>query len=142
MQQSLTDVKLVEKINSTLAQYSDKDWNYSRISLIIITLEQSDSPFFLTCDWLEVGGQTGKNDLKSLEAEVKWGDRHSAELGILELISLRLNKALLEVSRDEAWGERRPVVRVIKREDLAHQGVTTALWYEVKEVAGDDFENR
>jgi hypothetical protein len=74
--------------------------------------------------------------------EVAWGERHANELGILEIISLRVNRALLEATSNEYWGETRPVLRVERKEALEQQGVTVAFWYEVQEVSGEQFENR
>ena len=84
----------------------------------------------------------GRNDLNALVDEVKWGERHSSELGILEVVSLRINKALLEVTSDEYWQQARPVVRIVKKETIAGQHATHALWYQVTEVAGEEFDNR
>jgi len=35
--------------------------------------------------------------LQEVQDEINWGDYHSSELGILEIISLRVNKALLAI---------------------------------------------
>jgi hypothetical protein len=77
-----------------------------------------------------------------LSDEVKWGDRHSSELGVLELISLRINKALLESTSDKFWQNKRPFLRVVSRHLLVEQAVKSALWYDVREVRGEDFDNR
>jgi hypothetical protein len=74
--------------------------------------------------------------------EVKWGDRHSSQLGMLEVVSLRINKALLEVTSNEYWHQKRPVVRIVKKEDVDRQDAMYAVWYQITEVAGEDFDNR
>lgn len=142
MDQASERVKLAERINHALKERSDKDWNYSRISLINKSLHDITSPYVLSCEWIELDQAQGENDLKTLAGEIKWGDRHSSELGILELISLRLNKALLETTSDEFWDNRRPVIRVQDRDLLIQQGITDAFWYAVEEVRGEDFDNR
>jgi hypothetical protein len=80
--------------------------------------------------------------LKTLTDEVKWGDRHSSELGMLEVVSLRINKALLEVTSNDYWNQKRPVVRVVKKQDVDRQNTTDAIWYQITEVAGEEFDNR
>src|SRR5438046_3017459 len=89
---------IVEWINATLQKYSDKDWNYSRIKLIQIEVVSSECPYLLTCELMEVRTLKGRQALKDVQNEVAWGDHHSSELGILEIISLRVNKALLAVA--------------------------------------------
>ena len=130
------------QVNEALRTYSDKDWNYSRISLVLRPLDALDGPYALSLETLDLNTQQGRQDLKSLVDEVKWGQRHSSELGMLEVVSLRINKAVLEVSSDGSWQNKRPVVRIVKKEDLAGQGTTHAFWYQVAEVAGEDFDNR
>ena len=132
----------VTQINSALRNYSDKDWNYSRISLIIGLLSELDSPYVLGLEILDLATKQGQADLKTLSDEVKWGERHASELGMLEVVSLRINKALLEVTSDEHWQYKRPVIRIVKREAFAGQPITHAIWYKIAEVAGDDFDNR
>ena len=134
--------EMVTKINSVLERYSDKDWNFSRISLEIKDLQNSDSPYLLWPERIDLANKTGRNELKNLRDELKWGERHSSELGVLELVSLRVNKALLESSNDEFWKNKRPVVRLIKIQVLAEQGVESALWYRIREVQGEYFDNR
>ena len=134
--------QLVTRLNAALATYSDKDWNYSRISLSVRPLEDTNSPYLLWPEVLDVVTKPGRADLKALSAEIKWGEHHSSELGILEIVSLRINKALLETTSDEFWQYKRPVIRALKKHLLAEQGIRTALWYEVQEVAGEDFDNR
>ncbi len=133
---------VVTQVNATLQSYSDKDWNYSRISLTIRPLEALDSPYVLRLEVLDLTTKQGRADLKTLSDEVKWGDRHTSELGMLEVVSLRLNKALLEITGDEYWQYKRPVVRIVRKEELAGQSITHALWYQIHEVAGEDFDNR
>ena len=130
------------QVNEALRSYSDKDWNYSRISLVIKPLYIVDCPYALHLETLDLHTQQGRRDLKTLADEVKWGQRHSSELGMLEVVSLRINKALLEATSDEHWQHRRPVVRIVRKEDIAGQGATYAFWYQVAEVAGEDFDNR
>jgi hypothetical protein len=130
------------KINEALREYSDKDWNYSRISLAIRKLSLLDSRYILGLEILDLSAKQGRADLKTLSDEVKWGERHSAELGMLEVVSLRLNKALLEITSDDHWQLKRPVVRIVKVEDSAREPDGYALWYQISEVAGEDFDNR
>jgi hypothetical protein len=132
----------LERVNKALLTYSDKDWNYSRISLLEKQLDSLESPYVLRFEILDLMTKQGRAELKALSDEVKWGERHSSELGVLEIVSLRINKALLEVTSDEYWQSQRPVARIAKRELLLAQGITSALWYEVREVAGEDFDNR
>jgi hypothetical protein len=131
-----------ERVNEALLTYSDKDWNYSRISLIEKRLDIQESQYVLQFEILDLMTKQGRGELKALRDEVKWGERHSSELGVLEIVSLRINKALLEITSDEYWQWKRPVARIAKRELLLAQGITSALWYEVREVAGEDFDNR
>jgi hypothetical protein len=91
---------------------------------------------------LDLATKDGSNDRKTLADEVKWGERHSSELGILELVSLRINRALLEGTSDEYWQHKRPIIRIAKKEASAGEHATHTLWYEVIEVAGEDFDNR
>jgi hypothetical protein len=137
-----TPQKLSDTVNEALEAYSDKDWNYSRIHLVTQSLQTTDSPYVLWCETIDTKDEANAQLLKSLENEIKWGDRHSNELGFLELVSLRLNKALLESTSDEYWNYQRPVIRVVKRDDLVAQGVTEAFWYRITEVAGDQFDSR
>jgi hypothetical protein len=133
---------LVDQVNSALSNYSDKDWNYSRISLIIKPLSSLHGPYSLKIEVLDQTTRDGRNGLKMLTDEVKWGERHSSELGVLELVSLRINKALLEVTSNDYWNQKRPVVRVAKTQDVYNEDTTVTLWYQVTEVAGEEFDNR
>ncbi len=133
---------MLEKVNKALLQYCDKDWNYSRITLHINLLESIIGPYALWVDIAQTKTKQGQADLKNSKSEVTWGEHHSNELGILEIISLRINKALLEASNDEFWDFERPIVRLAGKEELAQKGITHALWYEVVEVSGQDFDNR
>jgi hypothetical protein len=132
----------VKRVNIALQEYSDKDWSYSRISLVIRPLADFDSPYTLRLEVLDLKSKQGRTDLKTLSDEVKWGDRHSSELGMLEVVSLRMNKALLEATSDEYWQFKRPVIRIAKREALAGQQDANTIWYQITEVAGEDFDNR
>jgi hypothetical protein len=132
----------VNRVNLALRDYSDKDWNYSRISLITRSLDTLNSPYILKLEVLDLKTKQGRTDLKTLSDEVKWGERHASELGMLEVVSLRINKALLEVTSDEHWQFKRPVVRIAKKEVTAEQAPTHAIWYQITEVAGEDFDNR
>ena len=139
---------LVQRINGILMKYSDKDWNYSRIRLMVVHVTDSESPYLLACELIDMETPQGERALKDVRNEVTWGDHHSNELGILELISLRMNKALLElvghnhyVSGDSSR-KQHPVIRLAKRQDLLAANVSTAMWYDVKEISGEDFENR
>lgn len=133
---------LGEQINTALQNYSDKDWNYSRISLITKPLANVDGPYILGIEVLDQDTKIGRDELKRLTDEVKWGDRHSSELGMLEVVSLRVNKALLEVTSDEYWNHKRPVVRIVKRQDVDREDTTDTFWYQIIEVAGEEFDNR
>ncbi len=133
---------LAAKINQALTRYSDKDWNYSRISLCLRDLRGLASEYALWVELVSTDSKEGQNDIKTYSAEIAWGERHSNELGILELISLRLNKALTECTSDNEWDNRRPFIRLASKEQLMDQGITEALWYDVKEVGGEEFDNR
>ena len=135
---TLEDV--VRTINLQFESYANADWNYSRINLIVRPLESVNSPYVLQADQIDTLTAEGKIALKSLQSEVTWGERHSSELGILELVSLRLNKALLEVVPEA--NQFRPIIRLVPKEELASQGITSAIWYKVEEVAGTEFDNR
>jgi hypothetical protein len=132
----------VEQVNTALLGYSDKDWNYSRISLTLCLLDKLNSSYMLELEILDLGSKQGRTDLKTLSDEVKWGERHSSELSMLEVVSLRINRALLEITSDEHWQYKRPVVRIAKKEAIAEQAPTHALWYQINEVAGEDYDNR
>jgi hypothetical protein len=134
--------QLVTRLNTALESRSDKDWNYSRIYLSVSSLEDSSSPYFLWPEVLDLLTKQGRSDLKTLSDEVKWGERHSSELGMLELVSLRINKALLESTSDGFWQNKRPVLRIVRKHLLLDQGVPSALWYAICEVGGEDFDNR
>lgn len=134
--------ELVTKVNQSLQTYADKDWNYSRIYLQLKLLPELDGPYVLWFDLIDLSPKKGKEIFKSVASEILWGERHSSELGILEIISLRINKALFEVTSDESWGGQRPVLRVTKKELLTGSNFTHALWYVVTEVVGEEFENR
>jgi hypothetical protein len=134
--------ELMQRINEALSGYSDKDWNYSRIRLQARNLHDVVGPYTLWLETIDVHTKSGRAEIKASTDEVAWGTRHSNELGILEIISLRLNKALKECTSDEFWGFQRPVVRVVKKQQLAAQLIDDAFWYEVEEVGGEEFENR
>jgi hypothetical protein len=131
-----------QAVNQVLARFSEKDWNYSRLSLKVLSINEIDGPYALTIDWIDVQGKAGKNVYKNCLNEVTWGGRHSHELGILELISLRMNKALSEVSSDDFWHGVRPVLRLQKKTELEKLGQNHGFWYQVEEVEGEEFENR
>src|SRR6266436_7231258 len=114
----------VKQVNAALKEYSDKDWNCSCISLTIWPLDALDSPYALGLETLDLKTKQGRVDLKTLSDEVKWGERHSSELSMLEVVSLRINKALLEIISDEHWQYKRPVVRIEKMEALVGQATT------------------
>ena len=126
----------VNQVNTALQDYSDKDWNYSRISLTICPLDTIGGTYALRLEVLDLRTKQGRTDLKALSDEVKWGDRHSSELGMLEVVSLRINRALLDITSDEHWQFKRPVVRIVRKEVLADQAATNAVWYQINEVAG------
>ncbi len=139
---------LVQKINAALKRYSDKDWNYSRIALTVVEVSATESPYLLGCELVDLGTRQEAKALKDVQSEVTWGDHHSNELGILELVSLRVNKALLAVASREDFvsgdppRKHHPVLRLVKRADLLAAKVAKAIWYEVQEVAGEEFDSR
>ena len=135
-------LSVFDSVNSALLNYSDKEWNYSRISLVCKPLVKIDGPYMLKFDVLDLTTREGRKELRSLVDEVKWGDRHSSQLGMLEVVSLRINKALLEVTGDGYWHQRRPVIRIVKKEDVDSEVTTHAVWYQITEVAGEDFDDR
>lgn len=118
------------------------DWNYSRISLYIKPLTEVSEPYVLWLDTIDPETELGRTELRNVTDEVSWGERHSNELGLLEIISLRLNRALMRVTNQEPGVKGTPIVRVTHKESLVKQGITSALWYEVTEVAGEQFESR
>jgi len=130
---------IANRINSAIEARSDKDWNYSRILLQSRPLAQINSPYAL---WVEHLDTADHDELEQLRKEVAWGCRHGDELGILEIVSLRLNKALLESTSDDSWAGRRPVLRLVKKQELEAKGIVEAYWYEVREVCGEDFDSR
>ena len=129
-------------INQAIQHFSDKDWNYSRIILIPCELKERVSPYVFGIDWLDTHGKKGQADYKAVLQEVTWGQRHSHELGILEIVSLRLNDALSQVTSTEYWHGVRPVIRLQKRSDFLEKGQTHAFWYQIQEAQGIEFENR
>jgi hypothetical protein len=133
---------LVSKLNRALDSYSDKDWNYSRISLESCSLQSLDSPYVFWVQQISTQTKQGAKELKSLQEEIAWGSRHSNELGLTELVSLRVNKALFEATSDNHWENLRPVVRLVKKEVLVQQGIVSAFWYRIREVSGEEFDNR
>jgi len=133
--------QLVTRLNSALESYSDKDWSFSRIILLVRPLENLDTPYVLWPEFVNPVTKQGRSDMKALTDEITWGERHSSELGILEIVSLRINKALLTTS-NSLWQNKRPVLRLAKRDLLLDQGVRSALWYAVREVTGEDFDSR
>jgi hypothetical protein len=138
-----SDLQLWAKtLNECLQRFSDMDWHYSRIQLEVCTLKESLSPYVLGIEWVDTTGKSGRALLKAAIDEVTWGTRHSYELGILEIISLRLNQALSETTTDEYWSGVRPVIRLQKRLTLIEKGHIYAFWYKVQEVQGEEFENR
>jgi hypothetical protein len=133
---------LAQKINNCLEKYSDKDWNYSRISLQVLPIEAIAAPYALVLEVIPTDSQRGQAELKTLRREIEWGDHHSNELGFLELASLRLNKAFLAVAHGLTGESQYPVLRLAKIEDLRAQNASHALWYEVTEVSGEEFDSR
>jgi hypothetical protein len=133
---------LERKINTCLEKYSAKDWNYSRLSVQVIPLQAIEGPFALVVETADLTTKQGRAELKLLQQEVDWGDRHSSELGFLELVSLRLNKALLAVGDRQQLEAAWPILRLAKRDDLVAKGETLALWYKVTEVSGEEFDSR
>ncbi len=134
--------QIVQNLNDALEKYSVKDWNYSRIHLQVRELSKCDDAYVLWCDSIDPSTAQGKVDLKALATEIAWGDRHSSELGILEIVSLRVNKALLSVAAGGFFEHGQPVLRVSKKEQLEQQGIVSAIWYEAQEISGEDFESR
>lgn len=134
--------QLVKSFNQALSRYPEKDWNYSRIILQTRDLSNCPDAYVLWYEMVDPATPQGRSDLKALRGDITWGDRHSSELGMLEIVSLRLNKALLAVANEANWGGRQPVLRLSKKELLTQQGYARAIWYEVREVSGEEFESR
>jgi hypothetical protein len=132
----------VTRINKALQNYSEKDWNYSRILLRMSDFQSISGPYVLWIEHVQTKTSQGQSDVKTISSEVAWGERHSNELGILEIISLRLNKALLETTEESTWNYQQPIIRIVSKQFLAQQGVRSALWYDVVEVLGEDFDSR
>jgi hypothetical protein len=132
----------VTAINDALSRYSDQDWNYSRVSLTLESINESESPYALFYDTINTELADAKESLKNLAHELKWGERHSSELGFMELVSLRVNKALLDVTPNNHWHGKRPVVRILPRQELRNKGITYVIGYIVTEVAGEEFDSR
>lgn len=138
----MNQLELIRRINQTLEKCHDKDWNYSRIRLISRSLATLQSPYSMVVDLVDTGTTDGKKAYQNYSREVSWGMRHSSELGILELISLRVNWVLLEHSEEVDWGTVRPVIRLLQSQELLKSGITDAIWYEVQEMSGEEFDNR
>jgi hypothetical protein len=134
--------ELASQINEALHLVPDKEWNYSRITLELCRLSQIDSPYVLWVERVKTDTRAGGVDLAQLKSEIAWGSRHSEQLGFLEIVSLRLNKTLLENTPDESWAQQRPVIRVVKKEELESQGLEAAFWYRIQEVGGEEFDDR
>lgn len=130
------------RLDEVLTRYSDKDWAYSRVALEVRPLAELDAPYVLWLEWIPTALAEGRKAFKNCEDEVTWGEHHSSELGILEIVSLRLNRALMSVSSQEDFNGCRPVVRMMKRSELEQAGIRDAFWYKVSEVQGDQFDNR
>ena len=130
------------RLNRVLDRYSDKDWAYSRIALDVRRLAEMEAPYVLWLEWIPAASPEGRREFKGCEDEVTWGERHSSELGILEIVSLRLNRALISVATLEDFNGSRPLVRMMKKSQLAEAGVQDAFWYKVDEVQGEEFDNR
>lgn len=133
---------VVAWLGRVLERYSDMDWAYSRIALEVRPLAGLDSPYVLWLEWIPTESPEGQKAFKNCEGEVTWGERHSSELGILEIISLRLNRALMAVGTPEDFDGCRPVIRMMKKTVLEEAGIRDAFWYSVREVQGDTFDNR
>jgi hypothetical protein len=133
---------LAEKINNCLEKYSDKDWNYTRLRLQVLPIEAIGAPYALVLETISTDTARGQAELKALRREVEWGDHHSNELGFLELVSLRLNKAFLAVAFGVTGESQFPVLRLAKLETLRAQNHTHALWYVIEEVVGEEFDSR
>jgi hypothetical protein len=131
-----------DAINKAIKKFSDKDWNYSRISLVIKRLNEINAPYVLHIEWLDIKGKKGAAEYKESVGEVTWGQRHTHELGMLEIASLRLNQALNMVTSSEYWHNIRPVIRLQKKEEISRRLQTHAFWYQIEEVQGEEFENR
>jgi hypothetical protein len=134
--------QIASQINDALSQVPDKDWNYSRITLETRGLDTLKSHYVLWIEPIDTNSKDGKSEIAQLKSEVAWGSRHCEELGFLEIVSLRLNKALLDFTTDETWSCSRPVIRTIKKQDLETQGIVYAFWYTIEEVIGEDFDSR
>ena len=138
---------LVQTLNEILSHYSDKDWNYSRIRLTMVEVVALESPYLLRCELIDGVSPGGRRELRDVQDEIRWGENHSSELGILEIVSLRVNKAVLALpgtlfASAELLRGRRPIIRLVKRQELLAARVPVALWYQIQEVGGEEFENR
>lgn len=139
---------LVQRLNEFLKKFSDKDWNYSRIRITLVNVTAVQAPYLLGCELIDTTTTKGAREVRDVQSEITWGDHHSNELGILELVSLRLNKAFLAVTGEDFRSEEdhtralQPVVRLVKRTELITAGATHALWYQVEEVSGEEFDSR
>ena len=134
--------EFVNRLNKALAKLCDKDWNYSRITLQIRNLDTLAGAYALWIDLVDLKSKNGRDEIRASKDEIRWGQHHSNELGILEIISLRVNHALFETTTDEDWAYLRPILRVVRKEVLVQKGITNAVWYVVEEVTGEDFESR
>ena len=138
----------VQRLNEILRRYSDKDWNYSRIRLVTLRVAALQCPYLLGCEFVDPNTRKGAREIKDVESEVIWGEHHSSELGILEIVSLRLNKALHAVvdenfqSSGSPSHRGHPIIRLLKRQTLLDANVPIAMWYEVQEVSGEEFDSR
>jgi hypothetical protein len=134
--------KWADAMNQSLKRVSDKDWYYSRISFVVKSLQEIDSPYVLQVDWIDTRSKNGEKHYKEMISELTWGQRHSYELGILEIVSLRLNQGLNTVTSSEYWHGIRPIVRVEKKQELLDISQTHGFWYQIQEVQGEEFESR
>lgn len=140
--------EFVHRLNEILQHYSDKDWNYSRVRLVTLQVSALQCPYLLGCEFVDPNSKKGAREIKDVQSEVTWGEHHSSELGILELVSLRLNKALLAVVDEKFLSggppshRGHPIIRLVKRQALIDANVPLAMWYEVQEVSGEEFDSR
>jgi len=132
----------VNQVNAALQEYSDKDWNYSRISLgytPVICIRQPLCPRLETLDLSRNRGRPISNPIRRGEM----GRTPTLpNFGMLEVVSLRINKDSSKSQATNIGNISAQWFVSLKREVLVGQPTVHAIWYRISEVAGDDFDNR
>lgn len=132
---------LLDRINATLARYDDESWHHSRLRLVTRPLEQIPGAKALWLETIATGNRDGQRLLRELRSRVSSAVGHLSELPIIQIVICRLNEALLALTTDEDWQHQRPFITWVRKDELVGRGMTTALWYEVEELLGDDTES-